>query len=103
MKLFEKYFLNSLLSVAPRCALLPTVVGAYNTLYPVRSLPRDLTQIRFPFSQTNFGYSDTLGEILKNKLFHFKLSPFRIYKKTASAFRALAAMGVRLLSKHRLF
>lgn len=36
MKLNEKYFLNSLLSVAPRCALLPSVVGAYNTAYAVR-------------------------------------------------------------------
>jgi len=38
MNLIEKYFLNSLLSVAPRCTLLPLVVGAYNTVYAVRSL-----------------------------------------------------------------
>lgn len=40
MKLNEKYFLNSLLSVAPRCALLPSVVGAYNTAYAVRGSAR---------------------------------------------------------------
>ena len=38
MKLIEKYFLNSLPSVAPRCTLLPLVVGAYNTVYAVHSL-----------------------------------------------------------------
>ena len=36
MKLNEKYFLNSLLSVAPLCALPPSVVGAYNKVYAVR-------------------------------------------------------------------
>ena len=40
MKLNEKYFLNSLFSVAPRCALLPSVVGAYNTAYAVRGSAR---------------------------------------------------------------
>ena len=35
-----KSFLNSLLSVAPRCALLPAVVGAYNTAYAVRDSAR---------------------------------------------------------------
>ena len=40
MKLIEKYLLNSLLSVAPRCALLPTVVGAYNIAYTVRGSAR---------------------------------------------------------------
>ena len=40
MKLIEKYFLNSLLSVAPRCTLLPLVVGAYNTVYAVHSCRR---------------------------------------------------------------
>ena len=40
MILNEKYFLNSLLSVAPRCTLLPTVVGAYNTAYAVRGSAR---------------------------------------------------------------
>jgi hypothetical protein len=35
----EKYFLNSLRFV-PRCALLPSVVGAYNTAYAVRGSAR---------------------------------------------------------------
>ena len=40
MKLNEKYFLTSLLSVAPHYALLPAVVGAYNTAYAVRGSAR---------------------------------------------------------------
>ena len=42
MKLNEKYFLNSLLSVAPRCALASATLrlGAYNTAYAVRGSAR---------------------------------------------------------------
>jgi ABC-type arginine/histidine transport system permease subunit len=42
MQLIEKYFLNSLLSVAPRCALASATLrlGAYNTAYAVRGSVR---------------------------------------------------------------
>ena len=51
MKLNEKYFLNSLLTVAPRCALLPTVVGGYNTVYLARSCRRSthISRLFFTF------------------------------------------------------
>jgi hypothetical protein len=55
MKLNEKYFLNSLLSVAPRCALLPTVVGAYNTAYAVRGSARPSPKF-FSLRSKNFVY-----------------------------------------------
>ena len=54
MKLNEKYFLNSLLSVAPRCALLPSVVGAYNSGYMV---PLRFTLIFAPLRSTKTLYS----------------------------------------------
>jgi len=42
MKLNEKYFLNSLFSVAPRCALASAALrlGAYNTAYAARGSAR---------------------------------------------------------------
>ena len=64
MKLNEKYFLNSLFSVAPRCALLPLVVGAYNTVYLARSCRRS-THICLRYATTNIRYADTLDEIIK--------------------------------------
>lgn len=36
----EKYFLNSLLSVVPRCAFHLSVAGAYNKGYTVRALSK---------------------------------------------------------------
>lgn len=63
MKLNEKYFLNSLLSVAPRCALLPLVVGAYNTVYLARSCRRS-TYICLRYATANIRYTGTLYKIL---------------------------------------
>ena len=64
MKLNEKYFLNSLLSVAPRCSLLPTVVGAYNTVYLAHSCRRS-THICLRYATTNIRYTETLYAIQK--------------------------------------
>ena len=63
MKLNEKYFLNSLLSVAPRCALLPTVVGAYNKGYTVRGSARPSLKFFFHFVPEKLRISLTLSEI----------------------------------------
>ena len=62
MKLNEKYFLNSLLSVAPRCALAPATLrfGAYNTAYAVRGSARPS-----PISRLYVGTSHTLERCTK--------------------------------------
>ena len=63
MKMIEKYFLNSLLSVAPRCALLPSVVGAYNKGYTVQPSARASPKFFFHFVPEKLRISQTLGEI----------------------------------------
>ena len=76
----EKYFLNSLLSVAPRCALLPSVVGAYNKGYTVRGSARPSP--KFCSFVAKLRISLTLAEIF---LFFFGLSP-NCFKKFLNFF-----------------
>ena len=73
MKLNEKYFLNSLLSVAPRCALASATLrlGAYNTAYAVRGSGSPLSHIFAPVGRKNIAYAETLGDIFLKK-FEFK-------------------------------
>ncbi len=63
MKLNEKYFLNSLLSVAPRCALLLSVVGAYNKGYTVQPSARASPKFFFHFVSEKLRISLTLYAI----------------------------------------
>ena len=59
----EKYFLNSLLSVAPRCAFLPSVVGAYNKGYTVQPSARASPKFFFHFVPEKLRISLTLSKI----------------------------------------
>jgi hypothetical protein len=53
----EKYFLNSLgYRLAPRCALLLSVVGAYNSGYEVRPSARGSPKFFLRYATENFVY-----------------------------------------------
>ena len=77
MKLNEKYFLNSLLSVSPRCALLPSVVGAYNTAYAVRGSARPSPIFLLPLVAKT---SHTLERCTQYRAKELKLKDINCYK-----------------------
>jgi len=71
MKLNEIFFELTTLRFVPRCTLLLSVVGAYNSGYEVRPLGSGLTQIA-PYGR-NFSYPQTLYEMPKYFCYFFAL------------------------------
>ena len=61
----EKYFLNSL-----RCALLLSVVGAYNKEYTVQPSARASPKFFFRYATEKLRISQTLGDIFFNNFFY---------------------------------
>ena len=97
----EKYFLNSLLSVAPRCTLLPSVVGAYNTVYLAHSCRRS-THICLRYATANIRYTGTLYEIsftLSNTKYSNRIKRFIcLYLSFQNSWIHLTTQHIRLAS-----